>query len=131
MVEHEQQRGSLTLDKIVKVIPRNIVHRKCQPRFARRDRALDAARPQNRGGASMSDMPIRSNISEAEVVATMSKALLEKFGDRAVSVATSQLAAAHRAGDSIADRWLSILLSIEEQLGRPRRTAAPGSDGEP
>lgn len=57
---------------------------------------------------------------EAATVDIMATAMVERFGERAVAVATSQLAAAHQANDTIADRWLSIVLSVEARLGERR-----------
>lgn len=52
--------------------------------------------------------------------------MVERFGSRAAEVAAHQLAAAH-AGE-IADRWFSIVMSIEDRLNALQTVGAPQSN---
>jgi hypothetical protein len=74
----------------------------------------------------MPDMQHFHELGEAATIDILAAVIIERFGDRAVAVATDQLAAAHAFGGHIADRWLSILMSVENRLDAEKAVASTG-----
>lgn len=85
--------------------------------------------PHQVGIPAMRDIPDHNAPTEVATIDVMAAAMVERFGEGAAALATGQLAAAHAAGDGIADRWLSIFLSIEDRLGRGRSEPSLGAGG--
>ena len=79
----------------------------------------------------MRDVSDSKALTEAAAIDIMAASMVERFGEDAAALATGQLAAAHAAGDGIANRWLSIFLSIEDRLGRGRSGPALDPSAQP
>jgi len=73
----------------------------------------------------MTDFQPDNAVGDAATIDTVAAVMVERFGAHAASVATDQLAAAHASAADIADRWLSIGMSIEERLNAGRTVVPP------
>ena len=64
----------------------------------------------------MPDDQHSNELGEAATVDIIAAVMVERFDAHAAAVATDQLTAAHATGGGIADRWLLIVMSIEDRL---------------
>ena len=65
-------------------------------------------------------------LGESATIDILAAVMVERFGSHAAEVAAHQLAAAP-AGE-IADRWFSIVMSIEDRLNALQAVGAPRSN---